>query len=58
MIDWAARQRECPKCHGIGYTFSEARHANGYQPHAWAAQCECQPQTFDERLEAAAQEMK
>lgn len=34
---------KCEKCHGLGFTFSGAKHENGRQPNAWAARCECQP---------------
>lgn len=54
-VDWEKRQAECRKCQGIGYRQSEATHESG-RGKAWAALCECQPSTFAELEEAAAQE--
>ncbi len=55
-MDWNRRQKECKRCSGIGYVQSEMRHEDGSTRHAWAALCECQPRTFEERTEAVAQE--
>lgn len=57
-MNWKERQKNCPRCRGVGYVNSEARHPNGRQPHAWAAQCECQPKTLEELAEAAEQERR
>lgn len=55
-MNWKERQKDCPRCQGVGYVNSEARHSNGRQPHAWAVRCECQPTTLEELAEAAEQE--
>ena len=58
MTDWIEKRQNCQICNGTGYVQSEMRHANGRQPHAWAALCECRPQTLSEVLEAALQEQE
>lgn len=56
MTDWKERQLTCPRCGGVGYVRSQARHADGRGAHAWVARCECQPATMEEIAEAAEQE--
>jgi hypothetical protein len=54
--NWEQKQKECRKCFGFGYVQSELRHEDGQGGPAWAARCECQPQTLEDWEEAIAQE--